>query len=108
MTIVARKDGQPRFCVDYRSTLNKHLIPQTWPMANLEDIVDTVGGAQFIRVADVQSAYCQIPVDPDHIESTAFVTNSGKYCYKRMPFGVCNAPWLFTEMAHKTLGRIPD
>ena len=108
VTIVARKDGQPRFCVDYRSTINKHLIRKTWPMANLEDNVDMVGGAQFISVADVQSACWQIPVHPDHVESTAFVTNSGKYCYKRMPFGVCNAPWLFTEMAHKTLGHIPE
>ena len=24
-----------------------------------------------------------------------------------MPFGVCIAPWLFTEMVHKTLGHIP-
>ena len=52
VTMVARKDGQPRFCVDYRSALNKHLIRKTWPMANLEDNVDTVGGAQFIGVAD--------------------------------------------------------
>ena len=80
VTIVARKDGQPRFFVDYRSTLNKHLVRKTWPMANLEDNVDTVGGAQFIGVADVQSAYWQIPVHPEHTESIAFVTNSGKYC----------------------------
>ena len=25
-----------------------------------------------------------------------------------MPFGVCNAPWLFTEIAHETLGHIPE
>ena len=56
VTIVARKDGQPRFCVDYRSTLNKHLIRKTWPRANHEDNLDTVGGAQYISAADVQSA----------------------------------------------------
>ena len=108
VTIVARKDGQPRFCVDYRSTISKHLIRKTWPMANLEDNIDMVGGAKFITVADVQSAYWQIPVHPDHVETTAFVINSGKYCYKRTPFGVCNAPWLFTEMAHETLGHNPE
>ena len=67
-----------------------------------------VRGAKFIRVADVQSAYWQIPFHPDHVETTGFITNSGKYCYKRMPFGVCNAPWLLTEMTHKTLGHIPE
>ena len=108
VTIVAHKDGQPRFCVDYWSTINKHLIRKTWPMASLEENVDMVGGAQFISVADVQSAYWQIHVHPYHVESTAFVTDTGKDCYKRMPFGVCNAPWLFTEMVRKTLGHIPE
>ena len=45
VSIVARKDGQPRFCVDYRSTINKHLIRKTLPTANLEDNIDMVGGA---------------------------------------------------------------
>ena len=48
-------------------------------MANLEDDIEKVGGAKFISVADVQSAYWQTPVHPDHVETTAFVTNSGKY-----------------------------
>ena len=77
-------------------------------MANLEDSIDMVGGAKFVSVADVQSAYWQIPVHPDHVETTAFVTNYGKYSCKRVSFGVCNTPWLFTEMAHKTLGHIPE
>ena len=72
VTIVARKDGQSRFRVDYRSTKNKHLIRTTWPMANLEDNTDMVGGARLINIADVQSAYWQIPVHPDHVETKAF------------------------------------
>ena len=61
---MARKDGQPRFCVDYRGTINMNLIRETWPMANLEDNIDMARGAQFISVADVQSAYWQIPIHP--------------------------------------------
>ena len=34
---VPRKDGQPRFCVDCRSTINKRLIRKTWTMPNLEE-----------------------------------------------------------------------
>ena len=79
VTVVASEDGQPRFCVNYWSTINKRLIRKTWPMANVEDNIDMVGGAQFIGVADVQSACWQIQVHPDHVETTAFVTNNGKY-----------------------------
>lgn len=80
MTIVARAYGQPRFCVDYRrSTLNRLLLRETWPMTNMESNL-----ARFISVADIQSACWQIPVRPDHIERTALlVTNSGKYCLKK-------------------------
>ena len=91
---------------DYRSTINKHYLRQTWMMANLEYSIDVVGGAQFISVADEQSAYWQISVHPDHVEFTAFVSKkSGKYCYNCMPFGGCNAPrgvlqkWLIKRSA---------
>ena len=50
-----------------------------------------VRGAKAFSVADVQSAYWQIPVHPDHVQATAFVINSGEYCFKRTPFGVCSA-----------------
>ena len=55
--IVAKADGSPRFCVDYRTTINKFLVRETWPMPDIESHIDTVGGANFITVCDVQSAY---------------------------------------------------
>ena len=77
-------------------------------MATLERNLDSLGAARFISVADVATAYWQIPVHPDHVKRTAFVTSRGKYCFNRMPFDVCNAAWLFTEMIQTTLGHIPE
>ena len=67
-------------------------------MPNIESHLDAAGGAKFITVADVQSAFHQLPVADSDIESTAFVTEKGKYCFKRVPFGVCNRPWLYQRM----------
>ena len=72
VTIVSKADGSPRFCVDYRHTLNRHLVRKTWPMPNIDTHLDAVGGAKFITVADVQSAFHQLPVAEADIESTAF------------------------------------
>ena len=83
VTIVSKADGSPQFCVDYRNTLNRHLIRKTWPMPNIETHLDAVGGAKFIIVADVQSAFHQLPVADSDVESTAFVIARGKYCFKR-------------------------
>ena len=73
-------------------------------MPNIQTHPDFVGGAKFITVADLQSAFHQLPVADSDIESTAFVTAKGTYCFKRMPFGVCNAPWLYHHMMSLALG----
>ncbi len=108
-TIVAKSNGSPRFCVDYRHTLNRHIIRKSWPMPNLESCLDAVGDALYITVADILSAFWQIPVAKEHVDRTAFVTPTGKYCFKRMPFGVANAPWLFQHVMSLALGHLgPD
>ena len=42
----------------------------------------------------------------EHIDRTAYVTPSGKFCFEHMRFGVCNAPWLFQHMMSVTLGHL--
>ena len=96
--IVAKADGSPRFCVDYRTTINKFLVRETWPMPDIESHIDTVGGDNFITVCDVQSAYWQIPIAPKDRHKTAFVTSKGKYVFKVLPFGIANAPWIFQRV----------
>ena len=98
VTIVAKSDGSPRLCVDYRSTINKSLVRKSWPMPDMEALIDTVAGAKFISVCDVQSAYHQIPVAEAEQDKTAFVTQKGKWVFKRLPFGIANAPFLFPRM----------
>ena len=60
--MVATADGTRRFCVDYRTTINKFLIRETWPVPDIESHIDTVRGAKFITECDIQSAYWQIPI----------------------------------------------
>ena len=75
-------------------------------MPNLESCLDAVGDALYITVADILSAFWQLPVAEEHVDRTAFVTPSGKYCFKRMPFGVANAPWLFQHVMYLGLGHL--
>ena len=41
------------------------------------------------------SGYNQIAVDPKDQEKTAFTCPYGVFAYRRMPFGLCNAPTTF-------------
>ncbi|GJR05700.1 reverse transcriptase domain-containing protein [Tanacetum coccineum] len=38
------------------------------------------------------SGYFQIPIDPNDQEKTTFTCPYGTFAYRRMPFGLCNAP----------------
>ena len=104
--IVAKADGSSRFCVDYRTTINKFLVHATWPMPDIECHIDTVGGANFITVCGVQSAYCQIPIAKKDCHKTAFVTSKGKYVFKVLPFGIANAPWIFQRVMSLAFAKV--
>ncbi|XP_024010373.1 uncharacterized protein LOC112085393, partial [Eutrema salsugineum] len=44
---------------------------------------------------DGYSGFFQIPIDPWDQEKTTFTCPYGTYAYRRMPFGLCNAPATF-------------
>ncbi|GJY05244.1 reverse transcriptase domain-containing protein [Tanacetum coccineum] len=48
-----------------------------------------------LAVALMVSEYFQIPIDPLDQEKTTFTCPFGTYAYRRMPFGLCNAPATF-------------
>jgi len=49
----------------------------------------------FIAFLDGYSGYNQIAVAPEDREKTAFTCPFGVFAYRRMPFGLCNAPATF-------------
>nr|GEY92240.1 reverse transcriptase domain-containing protein [Tanacetum cinerariifolium] len=45
-----------------------------------------------LETLDRLSGYFQIPIDPHDQEKTTFTCPYGTFAYRRMPFGLCNAP----------------
>lgn len=101
LIIVPKKsqDGNKkwRLCVDYR-LLNKKLLPDKFPLNRIDEILDSLGKAQFFSVLDLQSGYHQIPLHPDSRHITAFSTERGMYQWKVLPFGINIAPASFSRM----------
>ncbi|RVW85796.1 Retrovirus-related Pol polyprotein from transposon 17.6 [Vitis vinifera] len=54
-----------------------------------------VSGHPFYCFLDGYSGYFQIEIDVEDQEKTTFTCPFGTYAYRRMPFGLCNAPATF-------------
>ncbi|GFW47334.1 retrovirus-related Pol polyprotein from transposon 17.6 [Trichonephila clavipes] len=93
---VSKKDGSVRLCVDYR-LLNNVTITDAYPMQNARDLLFEIGQARFISVLDLTKGYWQIPMKDEAKPLTAFVTHSGHYQWKVMPFGMKNARSTFQK-----------
>ena len=82
---------QFRFCVDYRS-LNEISKRDFFPISNIQDSIDALGGAEVFSTLDMTKGYWQVEVDPKDREKTAFSVPWSHYECNRMSFGLTNSP----------------
>ena len=105
IVIVTKKDGTPRFCVDYRS-LNAVTVKDSYPIPHQTDLLDAIGEAKFFSTLDLASGYWQIKLDEDAKMKSAFVSRYGLYQFTVMPFGLTNAPATFQRMMDVVLSGL--
>lgn len=88
--------GKPRWrmVIDYRK-LNEKTVADAYPLPNIIEILDQLGGAKYFSTLDLASGFHQIPMDPVSKFKTAFSTPHGHFEFNRMPFGLKNAPATF-------------
>src|SRR6266487_3209359 len=103
VVIVKKKNGKLRFCVNYKP-LNDVTKKDNYPLPRIDEILDSLNGAQWFTTLDLASGYWQIKVREEDREKTAFITKFGTFEFKVMPFGLCNAPATFQRIMNKVLG----
>ena len=83
-----------RVCIDYRR-LNEVTRKDHFPLPFIDQLLERVSGHPFYCFLDGYSGYFQIEIAPEDQEKTTFTCPFGTYAYRRMPFGLCNAPVTF-------------
>ncbi|GKE15610.1 reverse transcriptase domain-containing protein, partial [Tanacetum coccineum] len=100
MTVVENEDNELiptrlvtgwRVCIVYRK-LNDATRKDHFPLLFMDQMLERLAGNEYYCFLDRFLGYFQIPIDPQDQEKTTFTCPYGTFAYRRMPFGLCNAP----------------
>nr|GEY25794.1 reverse transcriptase domain-containing protein [Tanacetum cinerariifolium] len=83
-----------RVCIDYRK-LNEATQKDHFPLPFMDEMLERLAGNEYYCFLDGFFGYFHILIDPKDQEKTTFTCPYGTFAYKRMPFGLCNAPGTF-------------
>ncbi|XP_048599790.1 uncharacterized protein LOC125579922 [Brassica napus] len=83
-----------RMCIDFRK-LNAATRKDHFPLSFVDQMLERLANHPYYCFLDGYSGFFQIPIHPDDQEKTTFTCPYGTYAYRRMPFGLCNAPATF-------------
>jgi len=89
-------------CVDF-TDLNKACPKDSYPLPNIDALVDSASSCKMLSFLDAFSDYNQIKMHPKDESKTTFMTETCSYCYKVMPFGLKNAGATYQRLMDKFL-----
>ncbi|XP_004289461.1 PREDICTED: uncharacterized protein LOC101311229 [Fragaria vesca subsp. vesca] len=83
-----------RVCIDYRK-LNASTRKDHFPLPFIDQMLERLADHSHYCFLDGYSGYNQIAIALEDQEKTTFTCPFGTFAYRRMSFGLCNAPSTF-------------
>ena len=105
VVLVRKKDDSWRFCIDNRC-LNAVTQHGAYLLPRIDESLDALAGSRFFSTLNLVSGYWQVPLDPDAQEKSAFITRSGLWKWKVLPFGLTSAPATFQRLMEQVVMRL--
>ncbi|XP_029348394.1 uncharacterized protein LOC103308315, partial [Acyrthosiphon pisum] len=84
-----------KFNLEYPQDLNKNLKREHFPMATVEEIMGKMSEACIFSRLDAKKGFYQISLSEESSKLTTFNTPFGRYCFRKLPFGLNVAPEIF-------------
>lgn len=106
VVIVSKKDGTPRFYVDYRS-LNSVMKPYKWPLPRIKENFDELAGGQWLTTLDLFSSYWKIMLQDGVKEENNYIRRFRNLNFEVIPFDLMNTPSKFQRLMDELFKDIP-
>ena len=102
--VVAVLKNNVGFCVDF-TQLNNGVKRENISQPSVDQLLAERDGVQVFSKLDCNSGFHQIVLQEDSQKLTTFIEPFGRYCYKRLPFGISSGYEIFhREMTHILFG----
>ncbi|XP_056690374.1 uncharacterized protein [Spinacia oleracea] len=98
--MVKKSNGSWRMCVDF-TNLNGACPKDCYPLPRIDRLVDSTSGHALLSFLDAFSGYHQVSLCKADRKKAAFITDSGVYSYKAMPFRLKNAGATYQKLVDR-------
>lgn len=102
MVPVMKRTGAVTICVGLQK-LNENLRRERYQMPTTDETLTKLAGSTVFTSLDAASGFWQMPLHEDSCLLTTFITPFGRYCFKRLPFGINIALEIFQRKMNELL-----
>ncbi|UYV65945.1 hypothetical protein LAZ67_3005963, partial [Cordylochernes scorpioides] len=106
VVVVPKKNKEMRICCDFKVTLNRFLDTAAYPLPTQQDLFAILAKGKYFSKLDLSSAYLQLEVATSTQPFLTINTHKGLFRFRRMPFGLANAPSYFQSVMDRVLAGI--
>ena len=104
VVIVKKANGKWKMCVNF-TDLNNACPKDSFPLPQIDQLVDSMAGHKLLTFMDAFSKYNQIQMVEKDQEKIAFLTNQEFYYYKVMPFGLKKAGATYQRLVNQMFSK---
>ena len=104
ITYAIKKDGSIRICLDPK-WLNKALKRCPHKIPTVEELNPQLANAKFFTKLDAKAGYWSVCLSNTSQDLTTFRTPCGRYCFKRLPFGLSTSQDIYQKRMDQIISK---
>ena len=106
--VVMKKNNEIRLVIDCKVSVNKLIIPNTYPLPTAQDVFAGLAGCKVFCSLDLQGAYTQLSLSERSRKFMVINTIKGLYKYNRLPQGASSSASIFQQVMDQILNGIEN